>query len=207
MCAYYNDDEDEISLNSEVLWTFKNFKKEVLDAYPTGRCISEQLVTVGGDSTWKVDFYPNGKDNLTAKKITVVITLIKSKERSLLVKTEAECNYRFSNQTRRINYAGKIDRQKFKSFVSAQDSSFDSDIFYKDFTDSNDNNFLISIRITQFRNPEKSEEIKFNTNLRSLQVNNSNNNTNAIGGGGFKPTTDNGNEFRKITVYPLFKKD
>jgi hypothetical protein len=183
--SFDNDDEDD-GLNSEVVWTFNNFKKEVLDAYPNGRCISEQLITIGGESTWKIDFYPNGKDGLTFKKIVVVITLIKSNDKSLLEKTEAECNFRIQNIDKRINYVGTINRQLFKSYVSAQDSSFDSKILYDDFTNQNDTNFLIGIGISQFKvKIADNEDIKFNRNVRS-QV------------------SSLEEEFQKVNVKPLY---
>ena len=183
MSNNYEDDEDE-GLKTEVMWSFRSIKSEVLDAYPNGKCLSEQLNTIGAENTWKVDFYPNGKDSLTLNKVTVVLTLTKSNDKSLLAQTEAECNYRFQNLDKRVNYVGKIDRQKFKSFVSAQDSSFDSTLFSSnEFANPEDKNFLISISILQFKTQiTNSEEITFTRNLKS----------------GIE------DDFQKVNVNPLF---
>jgi hypothetical protein len=183
------DDEDE-ALTTEVLWSFRNIKQELLDPYPNGRCITENLNTIGGENTWKIEFYPNGKDSTTLNKITVVITLTKSNDKSLLLQTEAECNFRFQNLDKRINYVGKIDRQNFKSFVSAQDSSFDSSLLSSnEFSNTEDKNFLIGISVSQFKSKVTSnEEITFSRNLKSATC------------------LEDDFEIQKVNVNPLFDK-
>ena len=182
----YEDDEDDV-INTEVVWGFRNIKTEVLNAYPNGKCISEQVVTIGGENTWKIEFYPNGKDASTIDKITVVITLIKSNDKSLLAQTDAECNYRIQNLDKRINYVGKINRQTFKSYVSAQDASFDTSLFHHQFLNPEDKNFLIGIRIMQFKNQPNNEEITFSKNLKS-QISNLD------------------DDFQKVSIRPLHDK-
>ena len=98
MSNNYDDDEDE-AIKTEILWSFRNIKDELLDPYPNGRCITENLNTIGGENTWKIEFYPNGKDLATLNKVTIVITLTKSNDKSLLSQTEAECNFRFQIHT------------------------------------------------------------------------------------------------------------
>ena len=189
MSNNYDDDEDE-AIKTEILWSFRNIKDELLDPYPNGRCITENLNTIGGENTWKIEFYPNGKDLATLNKVTIVITLTKSNDKSLLSQTEAECNFRFQNIDKRINYVGKIDRQTFKSFVSAQDSSFDSSLFSSiEFSNKEDKNFLIGINVSQFKSKvTSSEEITFSRNLKS-----------ATG-------LEDDFQIQKINVNPLFDK-
>jgi hypothetical protein len=40
-----NNTEDEPAINSEVIWTFNNVKSQLLDAYPNGKALTENLIT------------------------------------------------------------------------------------------------------------------------------------------------------------------
>ena len=204
----YYDSDDEISVSSEIIWSFSNFKKQVLDICPNGKSISEQLITVGGEQTWKVDFFPNGKDFLTNKKLSVVLTLVKTNDKNLLVQTEAVCTYRILNIDANKNYAGKIDRQKFKSFVSAYDSGFDSNIL-----DDCSKNCTIIITINQFAAKSESRysssnninNVLTNNNTISGNSNSNSKNVRLIQISSAIPSNNEEDDYSKKTVYPLHK--
>ncbi len=56
------DNEEELRINSEIIWNFDDVNKELISAYPNGKSITECLVTIDGLYTWEIEFFPNGKD-------------------------------------------------------------------------------------------------------------------------------------------------
>ena len=72
--------DEDLQINSEIIWTFTNVESELLNAYPNGTPLSENLTTIDDLYTWKVDFYPNGKNDDSMNKIYVGLTLIATKE-------------------------------------------------------------------------------------------------------------------------------
>ena len=52
-------DEDQ-SIHSEIIWTFNDVDRELLKRFPNGQSLTEELVTIDGAYTWRIDFYPNG---------------------------------------------------------------------------------------------------------------------------------------------------
>lgn len=121
----YSEDDEDVSINTEVIWMFNDVDKELLKAYPNGKSLSERLVSIGGLYTWRVDLYPNGKDNRTYGNIVIAVTLedVKGYDKKL---TDAECSFSFLNKMKKQNYVGKINRKSFDLNVSNQDSSFEN---------------------------------------------------------------------------------
>lgn len=86
---FYNED---LVINSEIIWSFSKIKEELSDAYPNGKSLTEHLTTIDGLYTWKIEFYPNGKDAETKNKLYVSLTLINVKD-GAETNVDAECNY------------------------------------------------------------------------------------------------------------------
>jgi hypothetical protein len=74
--------DDDSSTNSEIIWSFDNVKKDLLDKYGPGKALSDILVTTSGQ-VWSISFYPNGKDakNPPQGKIDLFIQLIENSEK------------------------------------------------------------------------------------------------------------------------------
>lgn len=65
-------DEDQ-SIHSEIIWTFNDVDRELLKSFPNGHCLSEELVTIDGAFTWRIDFYPNGIRLFERQNIIIVV--------------------------------------------------------------------------------------------------------------------------------------
>lgn len=85
-------DNEDLVINSEIIWSFSKIKEELSDAYPNGKSLTEHLTTIDGLYTWKIEFYPNGKDAETKNKLYVSLTLINVKD-GAETNVDAECNY------------------------------------------------------------------------------------------------------------------
>jgi hypothetical protein len=120
---YFDDYDDDETSTSELRWTFSNFKEAVMNKYEKGKAVSGKIEPLGSNgSYWKVDFYPNGKDDTSDSKICFQITLLN--EDDSLMQVDAECTYRISNRDGMKSYIGKIRRQNYYSFESVFDISF-----------------------------------------------------------------------------------
>ena len=95
------DNDEELRINSEIIWNFGNVDKELLSAYPNGTSLTESLITIDGLYTWEVEFFPNGKDLETLNKLYVSLKLMDIKE-GLSSDVNAECNYYIINKV--INF-------------------------------------------------------------------------------------------------------
>lgn len=98
---YTDDNEDLIS--SEVIWTFEDVDRELLRAYPNGKALSEEISTIDGMYTWRIDFYPNGKDLKTFGNLILSVSLISSKAANK-APIDAECCFSFKNKKRRKHF-------------------------------------------------------------------------------------------------------
>jgi hypothetical protein len=136
-----NNDDQDMPLNTELVWLFDNLKKQVVESYPIGEAMTEQLVTAGGDNNWEIAFYPNGKDGEYENKIVLVVTYKQKNDED----SDAECFYRIFNNVENINHDGKIDRRIFKSSSSAYDAKLDRSIF-----DEFKQSCLIGVYISQY---------------------------------------------------------
>jgi hypothetical protein len=142
----YSEDDEDLAINSELIWQFNDVDKELLRAYPNGRALTERVISIGGLYTWRVDFYPNGRDHRTYGNIVVAVSLENTRAYDRKP-VEAECNFNLFNKMKRQNYVGKLDRCRFEVGQTHEDSSFESCIlkecypFYP---------LQITISITQF---------------------------------------------------------
>jgi hypothetical protein len=93
--------DEDLQINSEIIWTFTNVESELLNAYPNGTPLSENLTTIDDLYTWKVDFYPNGKNDDSMNKIYVGLTLIATKEGVSDQNVDAECIYYVINKVKK----------------------------------------------------------------------------------------------------------
>lgn len=124
----YSEDDEDVAINSELIWTFNDVDKDLLKAYPNGKALSERLVSIGGLYTWRVEFYPNGRDHRTYGNIVVAVSLegMKGYDRKPV---EAECTFSLVNKMKRQNYSGKIERRRYElNGPSFDDSSFENSI-------------------------------------------------------------------------------
>ena len=122
---FQDDNEDLIS--SEVIWTFDDVERELLKQYPNGKALSEEVMTINGMFTWRIDLYPNGRDLKTFGKLVLSVTLIKAKKYSFLP-VDAECSFSYKNKKRRKHFFGKIPLQKFTLNQTEEDTSLDYSI-------------------------------------------------------------------------------
>ena len=123
----FSEDDEDLSINSEVIWAFNDVEKDLLKTFANGKCLSEQIISIGGLYTWRVDFYPNGRDHRTYGNVVVVITLQNMKGYDK-TPVEAECNFTLLNKMKRQNYVGKIERRKYELNQAHDDSSFENSI-------------------------------------------------------------------------------
>ena len=149
----HDQHEEDLLINSEIIWTFENVDKELLKMYPNGKSLAEDVITIDGLYTWKVEFYPNGKDKSSEDKLYISITLVNVKT-GVESDVDAECNYYLINKDKKRNYAGRIERRKFTTYLTEHDSSFENTLL-KECT----NNCMISLGITQFPNGPKHEQV------------------------------------------------
>jgi hypothetical protein len=142
----YSEDDEDCSINSELIWQFNDVDKELLKAYPNGKALTERLISIGGLYTWRIDFYPNGRDHRTYGNIVVSVSLENTRAYDKKP-VEAECNFNLLNKMKRQNYAGKIERARFEVNQAHEDASFESSVlkecypFYP---------LQITISVTQF---------------------------------------------------------
>lgn len=122
----YIDDNDDL-MSSEVIWTFSDVEQELLRAYPNGKALSERVVTIDGIFTWRIDFYPNGKDLKSFGVIIVAVTLEKVNGRNVKP-VDADCTFSYKNKKRRKHFFGKIPLRRFEIEQTEEDSSFDNSI-------------------------------------------------------------------------------
>lgn len=109
-------------VNSEVIWTFLNVKKELIDSYPTGTSYTEILKTINGQS-WKIDFYPNGKDEESCGCVDLLITFLIDKEKNRK-KINANCYFMLEGiGNKRLKYAGYFQNKSYESNQAEIDSS------------------------------------------------------------------------------------
>jgi hypothetical protein len=123
----YSEDDEDLSINSELIWQFNDVDKELLKAYPNGKSLTERVISIGGLYTWRVDFYPNGRDHRTYGNIVVSVSLENSRAYDKKP-IEAECNFNLFNKMKRQNYVGKIERQRFELNQAHEDANFESSI-------------------------------------------------------------------------------
>ena len=123
----FKDDLNDDIITSEAIWSFDNVEKELLRAYPNGQAISEEIQTIGGGHTWRVDFYPNGKDLKTFGQIILCVTLIKCASENT-DSVQAECSFSYKNIKRRKNFFGKIPLTAYEENQTELDSSLDTSI-------------------------------------------------------------------------------
>lgn len=168
----YKDDMIDDIITSEAIWTFDNVEEELLKPYPNGKYLSEEIQTIGGE-TWRVDFYPNGKDLKTFGQIILCVTLIKSKNTTNST-INAECSFSFKNNKRRKNYFGKIPLTTFEDGHSEENSSLDNMIL-KECSVS----YPINITITIYQYPEN-YEFPIEQLLETTKLNPSSNNLNKL---------------------------
>ncbi len=91
------DNEEELRINSEIIWNFDDVNKELISAYPNGKSITECLVTIDGLYTWEIEFFPNGKDMESLNHLYVSLKLKNIKE-GVPDDVNAECNYYIINK-------------------------------------------------------------------------------------------------------------
>lgn len=91
------DNDEDVQINSEIIWNFNNVDKELLAAFPNGKSLSESLKTIDDLYTWKIEFYPNGKNLESMNKLYVTLTLTDVKE-GTSAEVNAECNYYIINK-------------------------------------------------------------------------------------------------------------
>jgi hypothetical protein len=148
-----NSSDEDLSINSEIIWTFNDVDKELLKAYPNGQALTEELVTIDGEHTWRVEFYPNGKDLKTYGYIILCVQLVNAKganDDDVVSKhVDAECNFSFKNRKRRKHYVGKMNLKKFHLNQLEEDASFESGILKEC---AYGYPMVISIGITQYPN-------------------------------------------------------
>lgn len=89
--------DEDLQINSEIIWTFTNVENELMTAYPNGQALSENLITIDNLYTWKVDFYPNGKNEDSMNQVYIGLTLVNVKE-GVDPTVNAECNYYMINK-------------------------------------------------------------------------------------------------------------
>jgi hypothetical protein len=185
-------ENDELLINSEIIWTFENVDKELLGAYPNGKSLTENIITIDGLYTWKIDFYPNGKDSETVDKIYVSLTLAEAKSEATVTDVDAECNYYIINKGLNRNYAGKIERRKFTTYLTEYDASFENSLLREC-----ENSCLITFAITQFPKVQEVNEVnEENTQTKTLAE--------ASSATPVYSSNENDDEdFQKVTVKPL----
>ena len=118
--------EDDISINSDIIWSFFNVQEQLLNKFPSGKCFSERLSTING-LEWQIDLYPNGKDKLLAGSMVVELTLLKMPDDSG-VEIDAECHWSLVNKNKGQNYVGGIKRKHYTLNHSEVDSDFDNSL-------------------------------------------------------------------------------
>lgn len=166
-------DEDQ-SINSEIIWTFNDVDKELLKAYPNGKAMVEDIVTIDGAYTWRVEFYPNGKDLKTFGFVVLSVQLINAPDdddddAATERQVEAECNFSFKNRKRRKHYVGKINMKSYELNHMEEDASFEN-VILKDCSCGYP--MVVNINITQYPNgyvyvPSQSY-VKTSTSTKSL---------------------------------------
>ena len=134
-------DEEDLKVHSELIWTFNNIHKELLDLFPNGQFLSEVLKTINGQS-WKIDFYPNGKES-TSSKIDISIKLLEDKEKQR-DQVKAQCYYSFQNKENNSNYVGDFKSKEFNLNQIEEDSQFENSLLQE----SNDS-FIFTFGIVE----------------------------------------------------------
>ncbi len=139
-------------VNSEVIWTFLNVKKELIDSCPTGTSYSDILKTINGQS-WKIDFYPNGKDKESSGCVDLLITFLIDKEKNRK-KINANCYFMLEGiGNKRLKYAGYFQNKSYESNLAQIDSSIQNTLL----EELQDGGIIIAIGITELLDdtPEK----------------------------------------------------
>lgn len=119
-----DDDENEV-INTELIWSFDNVQTQLVQKYPLGKAYSETLACPDKAYEWQVDFYPNGRDNITKNKICLVVKLLSGE----LNTVDAECQYSMQMRGDRgpKNFVGEIKRQEYeRGETEAEHCEFDT---------------------------------------------------------------------------------
>ncbi len=95
------ENDEELQINSEIIWNFDDVNKELISVYPNGKSITESLVTIDGMYTWEIEFFPNGKDLESNDHLYVSLKLKDIKE-GLSDDVDAECNYYIINKVIKV---------------------------------------------------------------------------------------------------------
>ncbi len=173
-----SDDEDEIEISLDIVWTFNNAKD-----FPRSKPFTDQLITAGGSYEWKlgnkkkeklsryglmrstkienyflniIEFYPNG---LTSNRVTICLTL-KEINNKVPDNVDAKINYEIIDLKKQKTFSGKISRRTFKKNSTEMNSTF-RDIIFQD----SESNFIISVEISQYFNQITTRLAKKTTSL------------------------------------------
>ena len=120
--------DDEAVLSSDLVFSFKNTKSELLDKYPNGKSLNDDLRAVDG-SKWEISLFPNGSNMKTENRLTLGLTLVQTNnEEDKATTCEAECIYQVINLSKQKTYSTNISRRLFKLNSTEYDSTFSSSI-------------------------------------------------------------------------------
>ncbi len=148
-------------VNSEVIWTFLNVKKELIDSYPTGTSYTEILKTINGQS-WKIDFYPNGKDEESNGCVDLLITFLIDKEKNRK-KINANCYFMLEGiGSKRLKYAGYFQNKSYESNQAEIDSSIQNTLL----EELQNGGIIVAVGITELK--DDTEEAVFIADSNSV---------------------------------------
>lgn len=120
-----NEANEDDLLSTEIIWQFTNIHSELVNKYPNGECLNEELDSIDKQTRWRIQVFPNGKAPSSQGQLSILVTLIKSNQEQVF----GECSYRIVNRNPRKNFAGELKSNMYKLNEANEDSSFDNDLF------------------------------------------------------------------------------
>jgi hypothetical protein len=140
-------------INSELIWSFSNVKRQLLDPYPHGRPHTEILRTINGQS-WQVDFYPNGKDDRKCVDLLITFLIDTEQQRQTI---NASCYFMLEGLgPKKLKYAGYLNNQRYEINKCQVDSSIRRDLL-DELTDSG---LVIAVGINELKD-DREETVSF----------------------------------------------
>jgi hypothetical protein len=129
----HQDNENDIQ--SELIWTFDDINKELVNKYAVGKAHSEKIKTINNEYEWQIDLYPNGRDKSTQNRVFVSLRLLGVNKSDKEI--EADCEYKIifkDSRPRPRNYIGQINKTKFNLTNSneANNSEFETSVLTAD---------------------------------------------------------------------------
>ena len=112
--------DDQVT--SELILTFGNVKRDLIDSYPPGSKLADVLETINGQ-LWKIEFYPNGKE-ASVGNMSVIVTFLGEKAglaRTNKQHVDALCYYSLNEQ-----FATQLPCTTFAQNKAEEDSTINS---------------------------------------------------------------------------------